>query len=187
MTTAEIKLPYDIADAHPSVQEFYRKLIARGESPRMAEMLALRQAPRGMTDSVFFEGTKPIGKAYGNYQQGLEQLVDRAKKNGYTPNANDVYDSGLARFPGDPEAFIPPSGGRGYVKRLLEKRGWSAEGAVSVKGRQPERDPNEGKPKLADKVANKLVDHMVKKNPDLKRVDRRELKAEVVHKHGAKK
>jgi len=51
-----VPLPYDIEQARPEVQEFYRKLIYNGESPRLAEMLALRSAPRCMTDDVFFGG-----------------------------------------------------------------------------------------------------------------------------------
>ena len=71
MTTTE--LPYDVANASPAAQQRYLANIAEGMTPRMAEMLALRKAPRVMTDSVFFEGRGTLDKQFGEKDE-LRQL-----------------------------------------------------------------------------------------------------------------
>ena len=140
-----MKFTYDIQNSTKTIKSCYSKLIKRGVSQRLAEMLALRKAPRCMTDDVFYGG-QTLAQQFGNNASGLEQVTKAAKKHGYVPNSNDRYESGLCRPEvgmGDPQAFVPASGGRGYVKRLLENRGWEglSDGAVTVKYREPEKDP----------------------------------------------
>ena len=76
--------------------------------------------------------------------------------------------------------------GRSYIKKLLEKRGWESDGAVKVKGRQPENDPLDAKNCVP--MGNDVIQHyaakMVAKDPSLKRLKRSELRAKVIEKHG---
>ena len=147
-------------------------------------MLRDRRAPRCNTDSTFFAGVGTLANQFKARPQVLEQMVKNAKAHGYTPNVNDFYNPTLANFQGDPEAFIPASGGRGYVRALCEKRGTGCEGAVTVKARDAEPPP----PKIrlaADLVAAKLLAHLTK-HPEDRRKPRRELESMIVEKHGSK-
>jgi len=114
------------------IQAFYEHLRGNGESHRMSEMLAFQQAPRAMTDAVFFEGFGTLDKQFAGDEKVRDQVIKRAMASGYKPNNNDVYLSALARYPGDPEAFVPATGGRGHVKKVCEKRGWECDGAVQT-------------------------------------------------------
>lgn len=63
-----------------------------------------------------------------------------------------VYDGRLAAFPGDPQAWIS---GPDEAKSLVESRGWSMDGDISVKGR--EVAPTKG-PVIADDLIEDLVE-----------------------------
>jgi hypothetical protein len=101
--------------------------IARGCSERLATMLALGRPPAAMTDSVFLAGFGANGgqfdgmEAVGDFYRGKAEAEGQQTKGA-------VYLSGLARYPGDPEAWIRS---RGDVARVLDARGWGAEGAVN--------------------------------------------------------
>lgn len=114
---------------------------------RFALMIVCQKPPGGMTDSIFFEGAKRLGDQYS--ERYAERITSVAQANGYNPSPNDQYFPGLARFQGDPEAFISQTAGRGAIKSICEKRGWACEGAVKVAHREPEACPYETAPKLA--------------------------------------
>tara|TARA_R110000824_G_scaffold6882_3_gene31606 strand:- start:12200 stop:12658 length:459 start_codon:yes stop_codon:yes gene_type:complete len=152
----------------------------------MAEMMAFREGPRSMTDREFFEGQGTLAKQFEGDERALDKLVEHARAKGYTPNYNDVYVGGLAKYPGDPEAFISPSGGRGQIQQLCEKRGWECSGAVNVKHRQPETDPREKREKLGKDLTLRKMQQEIKKNPDKSRMNMRDLRDDVTDKHGGK-
>lgn len=90
--------------------------------------------PAALTDREFMEGF-----CNGNQFEGQEAMGDElaaiSAAHGLTSTKGLVYKGGLARFAGDPEAWV---GGRGDVQRVLEERNrrgenWSADGAVTVK------------------------------------------------------
>lgn len=101
----------EVGEAERGYLDRYAACLVEGSSPRLADMLASRQAPALMTDAVFMQGHPEARK--------------------YMPS--------LARFPGDPEAFVS---GRGDIDRVLRERGWGAEGAVNRKPREsvPKRE-----------------------------------------------
>jgi len=162
---------------------FYRSLDT-GATLKFAHMCALQQAPKCMTDREFFHGVGDLGKQFEGSDQDLALRLKVAKQHGYKPSRNDFYNPALARFPGDPEAFIPSTGGRGHVQKVLESRGQSAEGAVNVKGR--EAPPPQPK-RLGDDIALAAAKKMAAENPELRRKSKRELISMAVEKHGAKK
>ena len=178
-----MEMPLVSNDVH--VQSFYEYLRGNGETHRMSEMLAFRQAPRGLTDAVFFEGFGTIEKQFAGDEKVRDHLIRRAMKEGYKPNANDVYLSALARYPGDPEAFVPATGGRGHIKAVCEKRGWEADGAVKTKRREPEEAPKSTG--LGKDIVDRKVAEATKKNPDLKRMDQGELRHYIIKKHSGGK
>lgn len=182
-TTTE--LPYDVARASEAVQTRYCELLGTGVAPRMAEILALRMAPRGMTDSIYFCGQGNLDKQFGDAPCGqLEMLVKAARGHGYEPGMNDVYDSGLARFFGDPLAFVPATGGRNHIRRVAEARDIECHGPVEVK-RQRMGETAQEQCRLGADLVEEGVEEMIAKNPELRfTADRRELREEVILKHG---
>jgi hypothetical protein len=94
-----------------------------------------------------------------------------------------VYMSQLAKRPGDPAAWISPSGGRSQMKKVLEQRGWGSEGIVNVKPAQFVPDPPPAAP-LSKGILKKMVAMKLKENPDLKTKPRAELEAQIIEKHG---
>lgn len=174
-------LPHDIAVASPAVQAEYLDLLKRGNSSMLAEMLALRSAPASKTDREFLAGRGMLAKQVGcDYQ--LRDILEAAKRQGFTPGPGDVYDPGLARTMGDPEAFIPNGEGRSYVKKLCEKRGWAAHGMVEVKHRPPDEEPVNCR--LAPDLIEDKMRQAIREKPELALRDRAEFAAEIVEKHG---
>jgi hypothetical protein len=163
-------------------RSLYMKLRRAGNSHRFADMIACQRGPGLMTDSVFFAGIPKLAEQFRNDTQ-LQKVMKIAKSHGYQPNPNDVYEPGLARFQGDPEAFVPPSGGRGYIKRLCEKRGWACNGAVKVQHRQPAKDPLENCVPLAEDLIQGHMRSAIQKDPSL-RTKRKELRDKIIQTHG---
>lgn len=165
----------------------YAKVFKANGSDKFAASLALQSFPRGMTDDVFFQGMPRLADSMPERQ--FKSLLRASKQHGFVPPADAVYQSGLARFFGDPEAYVTRSMGRTYIKRLCEKRGWACDGAVSVNHRQPEDDPLDEKHcvPLAEDIVRDNARRMIAKNPDLARMDRRELREKVIAEHGPSK
>lgn len=166
---------------------FYWMLREGGMGHKFAEMLALQRGPVLSTDDTFFEGAKPLYEQFGS-QKHLNHYLKAAKRQGFTPPVNSVYFPGLARFPGDREAFVTRAMGRSYIRKLCEKRGWECDGAVNVDHRQPEEDPLSQKNCVAlgeDIIRDRAI-AMAEKNPDIKRMDRNELRRKIIDKHGPK-
>lgn len=163
-------------------EQIYQAAIANGESAMMADLLASRRAPASRTDREFFAGRPKLDEQFKD-ERTLNEYVKRARKKGYNPNPNDVYLSQLARFPGDPEAFV--SGGRNQIKRVLEKRGWGCEGIVDVKPAQYTPEPKAAP--LHPKIIEETACQMVRANPDLAKKSKAELSEMVIDAHGPKK
>jgi len=180
----EIEIPEDVVRrGERAVGIYVTAIVEHKTAPRMAEMFALQQAPRLMTDSVFMEGSGRLGDVMS--ESHLEEVLAGAKKHGFRPNPNDMYMPTLARFPGDPEAFVSHAGGRYYVKKLLEKRGAGGEGVVKVKSREPSEAPKR-KHRLAPDIVNRTVALMRQEKPELREVPIAKLKAQVIETHGQK-
>lgn len=86
------------------------------------------------------------------------------------------YMGGLARFPGDPQAWV---GDRGDIKRIAEKENYSVDGIVKRKveaGPPPEKG-------LSEKLVNRYVEQELARNPGRKR---EHVVAEVIDRHAPK-
>lgn len=166
----------------------YAQLRLNGQSHNFAEMIALQSGPGLDTDDIFFSGQGTLLNQFGSNKH-VERFAKVAKRHGYTPSPNDVYYPGLARFQGDPEAFVSRSMGRSYIKKLCEKRGWACEGAVKVEHRQPEHDPlaPENCQTLGEDVIRDRAMQMYKEDPSVAKMDRKELRKKIIDKHGPSK
>lgn len=167
---------------------FYCMMRMTGVSPRLAEMLAMQQGPGLDTDDTFFQGQKPLYDQFGS-QKHLDRHLKTASQHGFTPSVNATYFPNLARFQGDPEAYVTRSQGRSYIRKLLEKRGWACEGGINVKGREPESDPlaPENCKPLGEDIIRSREAKMFQQDPSLKRVNRKELRERIIEKHGPSK
>ena len=165
----------------------YLKARRSGESDRLASSCALQEFPQPVTTDTFWAGRKPFYEVYG--EDYANDVRKKLKAQGTNLLPGQEYMPELARFKGDPEAVVPFGGGRSYIKSLCEQRGWAAEGAVNVKHQQPDDDPlaDENCVPMADNLVRREASRMVQENPDLARMDRRELREKVIAEHGPSK
>ena len=66
------------------------------------------------------------------------------------------YMSSLARFPGDPEAWVS---GKGDAERILDERGWGSEGLINRPVRN-EAPPKEHVPVASEVLQEAVIDRM---------------------------
>lgn len=180
----KVTIPSDVERAGRECIKLYRQCLKNGCAPRMAEMFALRQAPRGMTDDVFLAQRGTLNQQVRD-PKSLDKLVKNAKKCGYTPKANDYYDPGVARFTGDPQAFFSHGSGRGKLKQVLEQRGVESLNGDVQTAKRREVEPQKRVHRLHPRLVKRHMRRMVAENPGLARKDKRELVHEIVHKHGS--
>lgn len=159
--------------------ERYQELLALGNSPRLAHMLAFRQSPAEKgTDRAFWEG-----RLVSEYDSPNGKMtLDMAKKAGVNTHGR-IYVSGLARAglgPRDPEAWVS---GTGDIKDAARKRNLTVEGAVNHTAHDV---PPEKPVKLARRVVKELVQQRATHDPDFARKPKREQAEIIIDRHGSK-
>lgn len=166
--------------------------LVEGEPCKLCDMFAAQRPPQANTDREFlmgntngsqFEGGPKAPKINGlNAAERQGNHYKRvAEKHGQNVKGKK-YLRQLAKFPGDPQAWVD---GKGDVQRILAKRGWGAEGAVTVQEREPLNPPKEII--LAEDIIRDKMQAMIQADPGLKEKPREELRENVLAKHGRKK
>lgn len=130
-------MKYPKVSGDPDQQAAYERMRRRGESHSLAEMLALRKVPGCKTEDTFRKGFSDFNSQFMKNPALGERLARKLREAGGSPSGKR-YMGGLARFPGDPEAWV---GGRDDIRKVCEKRGWECEGAVNVKMNRDNLDP----------------------------------------------
>lgn len=120
--------------------QLYFDSIADGDSPKMAEMLACKQAPGCVTETSISADFGSLEKQLGGEKYARE-YARVAKQGGVTINDSHIYNPMLADFPGDPKGFISRENYRSEVKKKIVAKGVSAYGTIRNKGRGPTEDP----------------------------------------------
>src|SRR5688572_13940910 len=120
-------------DAH-----FARKFAMFGNP--LDEVLASRQAPRAMTDDVYFGGVGTLEDQIPDPMQ-REHVIQNAIRHGYTPKPTDFYRGDIAKFEGDPRAFFNHGHGRGEIKKRMAEMGMYEDREGDVKCVEPLEDP----------------------------------------------
>lgn len=149
---------------------------ARQRKERFRRMVEAGRPPAARTDREFLEG-----HCNGNQFETTPHLGDSyaevARAHGQDTTGK-VYLSQLARFPGDPEAWVS---GRGDVTRVLESRGWGATGAVNTPLRLEEPAPTVG---VAEDILQQEVADILQTVPPEERamVDTEDLREQVLEK-----
>lgn len=172
-----------IISTDAEIQAAYERMLEAGESHSIAEMLALQCPPMSDSDREFLEGRGGCYSQFGDSKFGNAVANHYAKvaKQHKVSTTGKVYISGLAEFPGDPRAWISD---RGDVKRLCEEKGFGCEGAVKVKSRSREKEPEQVR--LAPDIVDHLVTRKVRNNPTLMKKGKQELREMVIDQHGRK-
>lgn len=157
------------------------------DAARLAEMFAHRQPPgtKG-TDRAFLED-RHNGKQFASDPAAGEKYRQIAKRHGMHSVAGKIYQPGIARFPGDPQAWV--SSVSDLVNRC-KALGKNCTGIVDYNA--PEMPPPPSKP-LDDKIAERLMTQTILNNPDIAvrikngKQTLRDLKDDVVAKHSFKR
>lgn len=155
------------------------------DNGNIAEMVRLGVAPTlHGGDTYFFAGKGTLSQQFKGAEDQLDFIVAQARRKGYNPGVNDVYTGALARFPGDPAAFVPPSGGINHIKQVCEERDLECAGAFTRK--RIGKDPDPEKPFIDKKIYKQLANKMVKEDKALASKSKREVKEAVYEKHAYK-
>lgn len=154
----------------------------------LCPMFASGRTPACKSDGTIFPGHLTGGRQFVNPHVRARYLA-KARAAGVTTDGK-VYCSALADSPGDPRAWVDNVADQ---KKLLEERGWAAEGDVKVKGRDP-------KPAAPVRLAEDLVEAHVERElearyPDaqngkvvkIKKAELEAIREAVIEKHGAPK
>ena len=148
----------EIARQPESVQKFYREVVAKGESPRFAAMVAMRSAPlTRYTDKTF--GKKRLDVMHKMKPKMRDAYLDMAKKAGISTQGK-YYVGGLGR-PTDPMAWVSTVDD---AKQVCKIKNLSAEGLVHNQGTQV--DPPK-KSRMAPDVQRDLVRRKLAQDPCL--------------------
>ena len=76
--------PWRVAERGDACKALYRKCLANGCAPTLAEMLALQEAPGAMTDRELFQGMGTLADQFKGEERNLTKLVAAAKD--YSPS-----------------------------------------------------------------------------------------------------
>lgn len=195
----ELDIPADIdrygdclmRQGDKTILEFFLTLIGNGETPRMAEALAMQQAPGvGVTDTVYVQDQNRHGRnileRMGGDQRAVNTLRKSLARNGYKLKSDDHYIPTAARYHGDPQAIVNGTQTFGDLQKRLKERGTQTYGAVDTK-HDSERARKTPATRLNPKIVNRIDQRNLSANPDLARVPVRDRHADIVHKHGSKK
>jgi len=188
MTLAELDIPEDIRlygnyrmrSGDQTIMRFYLDRIAAGMSPRFAETLAMQQAPGiGITTSVFLQDQRRWGGSildqHGGDQLEVLGLKADLAKHGYKLKSDDQYIKTAAEFRGDPGAIVNETQSFSDLKKRISER-----------QKRRSEEPAKIKHKLSPKIVERIRQQKIKQNPDLARKDQRELRHEIISKHGTK-
>lgn len=153
---------WPVVSTNVAVQAAYEEMRRKGESHRVAEMLATRETPSLNTDATFLQGY-----CNGNQFEKSQYLGDYyrrvAEKLGQNVNGK-VYLSSIARFPGDPMAWV---NSKADVVAQCERAGFGCDGAVKVKPREEEEEEKEGVAEVAEDIVMERCLQKLEANPDM--------------------
>lgn len=170
------------------IHELAELNVSRGDAS-VREMANARKAPGSQTDRELFAGVGTLADQFKGDEAGLKRVVAKAKRLGYNPGDCDFYNPTMVRpevGEGDPEAFIPATGGRGHIKKVAQQRGLPVRGQMNLAGSDI-RPPKKKPVRLAEDIVREKACEMVRKNPDLRMKTKNELRQMVMEKHAPKR
>jgi len=151
------------------------------DKANVKEICETRTCPGLRTDTNFHAGRGTLLTQMDDDPQWTKFLVQQARKQGYSPGANDVYIGQLADRTGDPDAWLKPGEGRSELIRRAKKKGKGIEApGISV---APAPYVEKQGHQLNPHITNKLV-NAYKASGEASGMNDMELKEHVKKKHG---
>lgn len=174
-------------DKHPAAADRFLAMVSKGESPRMALMLAL-QSPPGTkgTDSVFNAAERRrVGQQYSDeYMAKITAIARRAG----VDTAGKTYNGQLGKYH-DPRAWVS---GLDDVRATAAAKGYRIEGAVNC-DYLDDNAPPPAAPKLSERLIREQTERIVSGNPSIAaQVTKspkaaRSLRKQIIERHGSKR
>lgn len=149
--------------------EDYAELVVRGESPRMAAMLASRKcaASKG-TDSEFFR--REHSRMASMPEETRKEIVAIAQRAGINTHGK-CYNGQLGRY-NDPAAWVTTTSD---VRAVAQQKGYTIRGLVNVDG--PERDARRREKKIAPDIKQRIMNQYRAADPSLDERCKKSVKA----------
>ena len=154
--------------------------ILRGRK-NIGEVMRSRRFPGVKTENDFFANRGTLEQQFKDDPQFLQEIIEGAKADGYTPNPNDVYISQIARKTGDKRAFISQADGVSKIRKVCEEEKLHCEALGTQKF--------DVAPKKKVRLAEPLVQEKMqeyKQNPEFSGMKDGELREFVVDQHGSR-
>ncbi len=143
------------------IQAHYVACRKAGSDHRLSEMLAFQQAPGASgVDNTFLAGTEN-GKQFAHAPWLGKAYKEISEKMAPGSTSGAVYKSQIARFAGDPKAWVRS---RSDVKKRAAELGKDVEGMVTYHA--PAREPK-APVAIAEDIVQTLVRSKVARDPDL--------------------
>jgi hypothetical protein len=155
----------------PYRQARYQAMLAAGESPVLAEMLASRTFPGIRTGSALMRGVA-TDDGLGDTDTG-DMIRAAADRNGVS-RAGKRWIGGLGKSWDDPACWVSDEHD---VRAVARERGYAVSGAVNVAGLSEVPDPPP--PVVAQDIVDDEIGRRTAIDPGLKERDIRELREEV--------
>lgn len=187
-TTVQDELSFANVKTHgPAAVQRFLDMIQKGESVKMAEMLATRKAPSlGINDQTYFANKRgDLLDQFNGSEIVLKQWNDEyRRRTGEDIPKDAVIFRSLASGPGDPDAVLSHKQSLAEIKAKMKVRNIRIEGDW-------EQVPVAAPPKpqlirMGADLVEKYVDEYIVENPDLQHEDRNELREMVIEKHSRK-
>lgn len=163
--------------------EFFIEMLKKGESVRMAAMLATRTPPRlGINDHTYqsnkvdlltqCSGSPAVLHAWKtNYKRVTgEELPDDA-----------VLFRGLAQYPGDPKAVLSHKTSLTEIKEHVRMRGAESHGDWDIE--RPDAPPKVQEVDIAPDIIERYRAEYIQENPDLAHANQDDLTEEIIDTH----
>lgn len=128
-----------------------------------------------VSDTSLFTADRLDGNSRSGIRDGTlvgDRFQQMAREAGVVTRGKQ-YMGGLARFPGDPQAWVST---RGEIRKIAEKRNLNVDGIVKHKAEQAP-PPKKG---LSESIVKRYVDQELARNPGRKR---EHVIAEVIDRH----
>jgi hypothetical protein len=166
---------------NPATQAFFEQMLRDGVAESLARMFALRQPPgTGGTDRAFMYGKQAGQELDGELEPIRKRRMARYKQlTGRNVPDNARYFRQLARFPGDPRAFV--SDRSEFKNRLIEDGHGCEDFGVKI----AEAPPPDDKPRIAEPIMQQFLASEKKKPENIGKKEA-ELREKIIDKHAFK-
>jgi len=160
----------------------YDAMVAAGETPSLAAMLATRKPPgSGIDDRLVMANAGSVYKQFENCPEMLEMYRKNYRAStGEDLPADAVVYRGLAQYPGDPGAVVTHKRSLQEVKDTMYQRGCEVHGDWEV--HPPQMPPKPQEVRIGEDIVQRYMTEY-RQEPGYERASDQELREEILHRH----